>query len=75
VGQAPSIDLRSHQVEEQASDILAVLEVRNDITLVELRLALAKIGLAVSVAGPYHFFERLSLPRKKDWPSDRAGLL
>jgi transposase len=44
-------DMRSRRVDERASDILALWEAQKDITLVELRLALAEMGLAVSVAG------------------------
>ncbi len=58
-------DMRSHRVEERASDILAVWEAHKDITLVELRLALAGMGLAVSVAGLYRFFARRGMTRKK----------
>lgn len=58
-------DMRSHRVEERAWDILAVWEARKDITLVELRLALAEMGLAVSVAGLHRFFARRGMTRKK----------
>lgn len=36
--------MRSHRVEERASDILAAWGARKDITLVELRSALAEKG-------------------------------
>ncbi|AUX69607.1 IS630 family transposase [Porphyrobacter sp. HT-58-2] len=59
-------DMRSHRVEERASDILAVWEAQKDITLAELRSALAEIGLAVSVAGLHRFFARRGMtPQKK----------
>lgn len=58
-------DMRSHWVEERASDILAVWEGRKDITLAELRLALAEVGLTVSVAGLHRFFARRGMTRKK----------
>lgn len=58
-------DMRSRRVEERASDILAVWEERKDITLAELRLALAEMGLAVSVAGLHRFFARRGMTRKK----------
>jgi transposase len=58
-------DMRSHRVEERASDILAAWEARKDITLVELRSALAEMGLAVSVAGLHRFFARRGMTRKK----------
>jgi len=58
-------DMRSHRVEERADDILAIWEARKDITLEELRLALAETGLAVSVASLHRFFVRRGMTRKK----------
>ncbi|MFN4019658.1 MAG: IS630 family transposase [Erythrobacter sp.] len=59
-------DMRSHRVEERASDILAVWEAQKDITLLELRSALAEMGLVVSVAGLHRFFARRGMtPQKK----------
>lgn len=58
-------DMRSRRVEERASDILAVWEGRKDITLAELRSALAEMGLTVSVAGLHRFFARRGMTRKK----------
>jgi transposase len=52
-------------MEERAADILAIWEERRDITLEELRLALADKGMAVSVAGLHRFFVRRGLTRKK----------
>jgi len=66
-------DMRPRQVEERASDILAVWEERKDITLAELRSALAEMGLAVSVAELHRFFVRRGMTRKKDWLCYRAG--
>ncbi|EQB08520.1 hypothetical protein L284_16465 [Novosphingobium lindaniclasticum LE124] len=57
--------MRSRRVEERAADILAIWEERRDITLEELRLALADKGMAVSVAGLHRFFVRRGLTRKK----------
>lgn len=57
--------MRSRRVEERASDILALWEARKDISLEELRLALAGIGLTVSVAGLHRFFVRRRMTRKK----------
>lgn len=42
-----------------------VWEGRKDITLAELRLALAEMGLPVSVAGLHRFFARRGMTRKK----------
>ena len=57
--------MRSRRVEARATDILALWEARKDISLEELRLALAEIGLAVSVAGLHRFFARRGMTRKK----------
>lgn len=48
-------DIRSRRVQERTLGILTVWGARKDITLVELSLALAKMGLAVSVAGLHRF--------------------
>ena len=57
--------MRSRRVEERQADILAIWEARKDISLEELRLALIKAGLHVSVAGLYRFFVRRGMTRKK----------
>ena len=57
--------MRSGRVEERAADILAIWEARKDITLEELRLALAEVGLIISVAGLHRFFVRRGMTRKK----------
>ena len=58
-------DMRSRRVEERAADILAIWEERKDISLEELRQALAEVGLTVSVAGLHRFFVRRGMTRKK----------
>ena len=58
-------DMRSRRVEERAADILAIWEARKDISLDELRLALAETGLTVSVASLHRFFVRRGMTRKK----------
>ena len=58
-------DMRSQRVEERRADILALWEANRDITLEELRLALADTGLAISVAGLHRFFKRHRMTRKK----------
>ncbi|MYL99554.1 IS630 family transposase [Novosphingobium sp. FGD1] len=58
-------DMRSRRMEERAADILAIWEERRDITLEELRLALADKGMVVSVAGLHRFFVRRGLTQKK----------
>lgn len=68
-------DKRSRRVEERAADILALWEARKDISLDELRLALAEMGLIVSVAGLHRFFARRGMTRKKRlaMPSSRTA--
>ncbi len=68
-------DMRSRRVEQRADDILGIWEARKDISLVELRLALAEMGLAVSVAGLNRFFARRGMTRKKRlaMPSSKTG--
>jgi transposase len=58
-------DMRSRRVEERGDDILALWEVRKDITLEELRTGLAETGLPVSVAGLHRFFAHRGMTRKK----------
>ncbi|WP_237751651.1 IS630 family transposase [Sphingobium sp. DC-2] len=58
-------DMRSRRMEERTADILAIWDERRDITLEELRLALADKGMDVSVAGLHRFFVRRGLTRKK----------
>lgn len=58
-------DMRSRRVEARAADILAIWEDCKDISLDELRRALAEIGLIVSVAGLHRFFVRRGMTRKK----------
>lgn len=58
-------DMRSRRVEERSADILALWEARKDISLEELRIALAEVGLTVSVAGLHRFFVRRGMTRKK----------
>lgn len=62
---SPGGDMRSHQVEARAADILAIWQARKDITLEELRQEVAKSGLTVSVAGLHRFFVRRGMTRKK----------
>lgn len=58
-------DTRSRRVEERGAEILVLWEARKDISLEELRRALAEIGLSVSVAGLHRFFARRGMTRKK----------
>lgn len=65
-------DMRSRRVEERREDILALWEARKDITLDELRIALAEAGSAVSKAGLHRFFVRHGITRKKR-PATRSS--
>ena len=65
-------DMRSHRVEERRDDILAIWNARKDITLDELRDALADIGLTVSRVGLHRFFVRHGITRKKR-PATRSS--
>ena len=58
-------DMRSRRVEERAADVMAIWEAHKDISLAELRAALAEIGLFVSIAGLDRFFARRGMTRKK----------
>lgn len=58
-------DMRSRRIEERAADILGLWEARRDISLEELRVALAEMGLVVSAAGLHRFFVRRGMTRKK----------
>ena len=44
-------DMRSRRFEERSADILALWEARKDISLEELRIALAEVGLTVRWPG------------------------
>jgi hypothetical protein len=58
-------DMRSHRIEERREDILAIWDARKDITLDELRDALAGIGLMVSRVSLHRFFVRHGITRRK----------
>ena len=58
-------DRRSKRIEGHADAILGELARIPDITLADLRSALAGQGIAVSVAGLWRFFERRQITLKK----------
>jgi transposase len=58
-------DRRSGRVEERAGLILALVEETQDITLEELRTALAGRGLTVGYGTLWRFFARRRITRKK----------
>ena len=68
-------DMRSRRVEARRADILALWEARKDISLDELRVALAEAGLVVSNAALHRFFVRHGITRKKRpaMPSSRIA--
>lgn len=65
-------DMRSHCIEERREDILALWEARKDITLEELRVQLAGIGLSVANSTLHRFFARHEITRKKR-PATRSS--
>ena len=58
-------DKRSGRIEAHAPLILSLVEARRDITLVELRAALAERGIGVAVSTLWRFFERHRITLKK----------
>jgi transposase len=58
-------DRRSGRIEAQAALILALVDERSDITLEELRTALAERGVAVGHGTLWRFFDRRGITRKK----------
>ena len=68
-------DRRSRRIEEHGETVLALYQERRDITLEELREALARAGLSVAVSTLHRFFERHAITRKKRpaTPSSRTA--
>ena len=58
-------DRRSGRIEAQAPLILGLLERKPDITLSELRAALAEAGVPISIASLWRFFARRQITLKK----------
>lgn len=58
-------DMRSHRFDERSEEILALWNARDDITLAQLRVALAEIGLHASVSGLRSFITRRGMARQK----------
>lgn len=58
-------DRRSGRIEAQAKLILSLVEARPDITLVEIKAALAQEGIGVGLATLWRFFERHRITFKK----------
>ncbi len=58
-------DRRSGRIEAQAAFILGLVEATPDITLAEIRTALAERAVGVGVATLWRFFDRLQITLKK----------
>jgi len=65
-------DRRSGRIEAHGEAILALLEAAPDVTIEELRLALADTGVAVGYGTIRRFFARHAITRKKR-PRTRAS--
>jgi transposase len=66
-------DRRSGRIEARAGLILGLVEATPDITLEELRTALAARGVAVGYGSLWRFFARRRITPKKDRARGRAG--
>ena len=58
-------DKRSARIEAHGPLILSLVEARRDITLVELRAALAEHGIGAAVSTLWRFFDRHGITLKK----------
>jgi transposase len=58
-------DQRSHAIEAYGDLVVALYEAEPDITLQELRAALAERGVAIGYGGLWRFFERRGITVKK----------
>ena len=69
-------DRRSGAMERQADAILAIVAANRDITLIEIRSALAEREVEASVAGLWRFFRRhgITLKQSRRLPASRIAL-
>jgi transposase len=58
-------DQRSHAIEAHGESILSLYGARPDVTLQELRAALAERGVSVGYGGLWRFFDRHGITLKK----------
>ena len=67
-------DRRSGRIERHAGVILGLVERKSDITLAELRAALAEQGVATSLSTLWRFFvrRRITLKKSRRTPTNRA---
>ena len=68
-------DRRSGRIEAHAPTILALVEGKPDITLLEIKAGLAVQGVAVGIGTLWRFFRRhaLTLKKSRHTPRSRAG--
>ena len=66
-------DQRSQHIEAHSDLILSLYKATADISLQELRAALAEHGVTVGYGGLWRFFHRRSITVKKDGSCSRAG--
>ncbi len=66
-------DRRAGRIDAHAAFILAAIEAKDDITLVELQAVLAERGMPVGIGTLWRFFDRHRITRKKDSACHRAG--
>jgi transposase len=66
-------DRRSGRIEAEAEFILGLVEEQPDITLEEIRAALAERGAAVGLATLWRFFDRRRMTYKKRPPMRRSS--
>jgi transposase len=68
-------DRRSKAMESQADTILAIMAANRDITLAEIKAALAEKCIPASVAGLWRFFRRhgITLKKSRRTPASRIG--
>jgi transposase len=68
-------DRRSHRIEAHGQTILGVLAAKREMTLAEMKAALAEKGLAFGVTTLRRFFarHRIRLKKRPHTPSDRVS--
>ncbi len=68
-------DRRSKAMESQADTIMAIMAANRDITLAEIKSALAEKKISASVAGLWRFFRRhgITLKKSRRTPASRTA--
>jgi transposase len=68
-------DRRSHRIEAHAQTILAVFAAKRDITLPEMKGALAEKGLSFGVTTLWRFFKRhrIGVKKRRHTPSNKIA--